>query len=360
MASRPNPPLQPESRCRVLVVDDSAVARLIARRIVNDSRQFALVGQAASAGEALEMLAHLCVDIILLDIEMPGMNGITAIPLLKKRSSGAEILIVSSQCSANAEASIKAMTMGAADILLKPAAGHAAAAFARQLESTMLRISANRSPLASKAAAPDRENPAPHGLFRPVRCLALAASTGGLHALAAFLTTLPREIDMPMLITQHLPDDFMPYFANQMELLTGRKVAVARDRQSLGRGTVFVAPGDAHIEIAGNAGNAVIALSRAPAQSGFRPSADPMFASAAEIYGQDAIGVILSGMGRDGADGAAKLARAGGELMVQDRDSAVIWGMPGSVARAGHAHLVAKPEKLADYVVRRAKAFGWK
>lgn len=354
---------QPE-KCRVLVVDDSAVARLVVQRIINETDRFAVAGQAASAQEAFDKLDKIDVGLIILDIEMPGMDGIEAIPHLLRRSGDAPILVVSSHCQEDAEASVQAMAMGASDVILKPENRGLTERFAKSLKNKMIRLT---DPDAAAKEAhvefrdPELSNLAPKPAEgHPVRCLAIGASTGGIHALSTFFAALPRDLDMPIFVTQHLPPDFIVYFARQLKLITGRDTFPARDGQRVKGGEVLVAPGDAHLTVRDADGHVRIVFSDERTPGGFRPSVDPMLSSVARVYGADAVGVVLTGMGRDGAEGAKELADAGGELLVQDRASSVIWGMPGAVAAQNIANLIAPPPELAAYVEERARTFGWR
>jgi two-component system chemotaxis response regulator CheB len=186
-----------------------------------------------------------------------------------------------------------------------------------------------------------------------IDCLAIGASTGGLHALSALFAALPVSCDMPILITQHLPASFMPYFAAQMTEITGRPAAVARNGAQLQRGHLLIAPGDSHVRLRSIGGSPRIWLNRDPAPSGCLPSVDPMLESVAELYGERAFAVILSGMGRDGTIGARAITQAGGEIAAQDRTSSVVWGMPGSVAQAGLAATIATPAAIAARIAER-------
>lgn len=356
-AVRPTPPVS--ARRRVLIVDDSAVARLVVQRMVDSLDGFEVVATAGTAEQALERLGETPVDVVLLDLELPGMGGIEALPRLARRSGGAPVIVFSVHFRGNAAASVRAMTAGASDTLAKPVAWALADAFPRKLEHALRRVTTDGATRERPRAVPAAPA-AGQGLARPVRCLAIGASTGGLHALAAFFAALPRSLAMPILITQHLPEQFIGYFANQMAAIAGRTVAVAREGARIGEGSVLVAPGDAHLAMAADGEGVRVRLQRGAAVSGCKPSADPMLAAAADIFGRDAVGVVLSGMGRDGLLGAEKLAGAGGELLVQDSGSAVIWGMPGAIATRGLAHRVAPPAELAAYVAMRAGRFGWK
>ncbi len=340
-----------------MIIDDSAVARQIFERIVNGTGKFEAVAKASCARDALEQLADISVDFILLDIEMPGMNGIDAIPLLREASDNAPILILSSHWAEGAGSSVRAMTLGASDVLLKPGARSFGGQFATALEAAMTRIAADLEALPS--VSPLTAVVSTDILARPVKCVAIGASTGGLHALNGFFSALPRDIAMPILVTQHLPSDFIGYFATQLEFLTGRSVCVAQHGQRVLPAMVLVAPGEMHLTVAQRDGDVRVVLHPKTNPSAACPSVDPMLESVAEVYGTDAVGVVLSGMGRDGAVGARALAERGGRLLVQDRESSVIWGMPGAIADQGIAHLIAPPCELARRIATRARTFGW-
>jgi two-component system chemotaxis response regulator CheB len=343
---------------RLLIVDDSLVVRTILARTLEAHAGFEVVGAAPNADQALEILGQTQVDIILLDVQMPGRDGLTALPEMLEKSAGARILVVSALCDSGASASIQAMALGAVDTLLKPNAGSFGTRFAETLIDRLVRI----GPVPDRAAPSARPAKVPlkraASVLRapvdgPIGCLAIGASTGGIHALAAFFERLPRSFSAPILVTQHLPGSFMPYFAGQLREMTGRDAEVARDGARLERSCLFVAPGDAHLRLRESWGSVRVVLDTAPAPSGCSPSVDPMLEAVGAVYGAAGMGVVLSGMGRDGAIGAASLVAAGGEVLAQDPDSSVIWGMPGAVARAGLAAMVAPPTWLADRIAAR-------
>jgi two-component system, chemotaxis family, protein-glutamate methylesterase/glutaminase len=335
---------------RVMIVDDSIVARTVLSRMLEE-RAFEVVATAGNAQQAIEVLSVHKVDIILLDVEMPGIDGITALPGILAASDGARVLIVSSACGEGAAASLKALALGAADTLLKPGAGAFAGRFAEVLADRLVRIGHSAPPDPPLVHAPQVAEPVagccPPG---PIECLAIGASTGGIHALSAFFAALPRTFGAPILITQHLPAEFMPYFAAQLEDIAGRKASVAVDGARLRPGELLIAPGDAHLRLIRFRDGVRVRLDRTPSVSGCLPSVDPMFASVAEIFGAGATGVILSGMGRDGVIGAADIASAGGEVLAQDAASSVVWGMPGAVSAAGLASCVLPPARIAHRV----------
>jgi two-component system chemotaxis response regulator CheB len=343
---------------RLLIVDDSAVARAVFTRMVSDRAEFQLAATVPSAEAALAFLARHRVDIILLDIELPGQDGLSAMPALIAASRGARVLIVSSSAEQGAAASIRAMTLGAADTLAKPGAGAFGGRFAEVLAEKLVRI--GHAPEAGPTGKTTAE-PMPHVSLRTlgagrVACVAIGASTGGLHALSDLLRALPPRFAAPILITQHLPPSFMSIFAMQVQEMSGRPTEVARAGAPLARGRVLVAPGEGHLSIEISGGMPRVRITAERVESGCLPSVDPMLASVAEAFGETAVGIVLSGMGRDGLRGAEKMAAESCDIFVQDRESSVVWGMPGVVAQAGLATAMLPPVQIADLLLRRDRA----
>jgi two-component system chemotaxis response regulator CheB len=340
---------------RLLIVDDSAVARAVFTRMVSDRPEFQLVATVPSAKAALTFLATHRVDIIVLDIEMPGQDGLSAMPALIAASRGARVLVVSSSAERGAAASIQAMTLGAADTLAKPGAGAFGGRFAEVLAEKLLRIGHAVDPAHSDGRPPE---PVPTVRLRAmgdgrISCVAIGASTGGLHALSDLLRALPPGFGAPILITQHLPPSFMNIFASQVQEMSGRPTGVARRGAPLARGRILVAPGDAHLSVEMVSGMPRARITAERIESGCLPSVDPMLASVADAFGASAVGIVLSGMGRDGLRGAERMAHAGCDIFVQDRASSVVWGMPGVVAQAGLATAMLPPFQIADILARR-------
>ncbi len=333
----------------VLIVDDSVVARAVIARAIDGGGRFLVAGAVANAQAAQAFLAKHRVDVILLDIEMPGVDGLTALPDLIAAGRGARVLIVSAAAGDGAAATVQALALGAADTLVKPEVGAFAGRFADQLNERLARlIEADEVVMPRTPAA----NVAPGNDFDVV---AIGASTGGIHALSQLLRALPADFRPPILITQHLPESFMPYFAAQVAVLGGRPCEVAEDRVRIRPGRILIAPGRAHMRCVPMGDGAVIRLSTAPSVSGCLPSVDPMLEAVAETYGARALGVVLSGMGRDGALGARSLHDAGGSLVVQDRASSVVWGMPGAVASGGIADAILPPDEIGQLIARRRR-----
>lgn len=344
-----------------MIVDDSTVARAVLSRMIAAYGDFELVATAGSASEALDALKTVRTDVILLDVEMPGGSGLEALPAILRCGRGARVLIVSSMAEDGAETTVQALAAGAADTLPKPGIGNFAGRFSEVLAERLRRI--GRAERESDAVAHDPEFP-PIQLRAmpdaPLGCVALAASTGGLHALLAFLRALPERIDAPILVTQHLPAVFMPYFARQLESAAGRSARVVGEGDLLVDDLIHIAPGDAHLCVHRSGVEVRVRLERKRSPSGCLPSADPMLFSVAEAYGEEGVGVMLSGMGRDGLIGSRRLIDLGGAMLAQDRHSASIWGMPRGVAEAGLASAVMPPAELARRIGERAGARAWR
>ncbi|UZK69809.1 chemotaxis-specific protein-glutamate methyltransferase CheB [Sphingomonas sp. S1-29] len=336
---------------RVLIVDDSAVARAVLRRVVEATPGHRVARGVANASAALDYLKSNVVEVVLLDIDMPGIDGLAALPDILAAGQGAHVIVVSSACGEGAAATIDALALGASDTLGKPALGNFAGLFVRGLRERLERL-ALAEPQAVAVPPKKRAGVA----SRPdVAVLAIGASTGGIHALSKLLRALPATFQAPILITQHLPVSFMPYFAAQVAVLANRPCGVATDHLRLRSGEVVIAPGDAHIRCVATSDGFAIRLLDKPVANGCMPSADPMFASVAQLWGARAIAVVLSGMGRDGAEGAQAVAAAGGMVLAQDRATSVVWGMPGAVAEAGIADAILPPEAIGALVGRQGR-----
>lgn len=363
-ADRAGPAALDRSPLRLMIVDDSAVARAVLSRMICAYDEFEVVALAANAGEALEGLAAHKVDIILLDVEMPGTSGIQALPRILEAGDGAQVLIVSSNCEDGAEAAVTALALGAADTLPKPGTGNFMGRFAEVLAERLRRIGrAKREHDQEDAGGGADATLAAH--LRPLpehvpHCIALGASTGGLHALNDFFAALPAFVQAPILITQHLPAVFMPYFARQIEAASGRPTRVAYSGHRLKSGEVLIAPGDAHLGLRRRGNHVDVELLTQPASCGCMPSVDTMLSSVADCYGANGLAVVFSGMGRDGLVGGAALVERGGGIIVQNKHTCAVWGMPGAVALAGLASAILPPDQIARCVAASAEGAPWK
>lgn len=331
-------------RQRVLIVDDSSVARSVLSRMVEDGGGCVVAAAVPTVPDALRFLATEKVDVILLDLEMPGIDGLTGLPDLLAAGAGAKVLVVSSAAGVNAAATVEALALGAADTLVKPGRSVTAGGFARALVEKVMRLGERAGPMlrvAPTAIVPPRA----------FDVVAIGASTGGIHALNSVVKSLPPSFHAPIVVTQHLPTAFVSHFARQLAATTGRQCEVASDRMALREDTIVVAPGDAHLVATKLPnGRAALRLCRTPVVNGNMPSVDPMFQSLADCFGPRLLAIVLSGMGRDGLKGAARVHELGGTMLVQDRASSVVWGMPGAVAAAGLADAVLPPDAIGAYI----------
>ncbi|WP_293942660.1 chemotaxis-specific protein-glutamate methyltransferase CheB [Sphingomonas sp.] len=342
---------------RLMIVDDSMVARAVLSRMIEADGEFEIAAVAGSAESAIEALAHVVVDIVLLDLEMPGAGGLKSIPRIIEAARGAQIMIVSSFAEEGAEETVAALALGAADTLPKPGTGRFNGRFSEILVARLRALGRADRPSRETAALIARSQASGPALramaSEPIELLALGASTGGIHALGNFFAALPPRIRVPILVTQHLPAAFMTVFARQLGVAANRPAVVAEDGMALVPDTLFIAPGDAHLTIAAGFDGLVVKLVRHAVSSGCLPSVDPMLASVGALLGRKGLGVVLTGMGRDGVEGAAKLVACGGAVLAQDEASSAVWGMPRAIADAGLAAAILPPDKLARRVSSR-------
>src|SRR5512139_2134485 len=352
---RAGPDRESRRPIKLMIVDDSMVARAVLSRMIDADGNFEIAGIAGTAEDAIEALGQVMVDIVLLDLEMPGVGGLKALPRILEAAKGAKVLIVSSLAEEGAEETVAALALGAADTLPKPGTGRFNGRFSEVLLGKLRELGyADRTSFSSVPATAAPRTVAVQSR-QPLKLLAVGASTGGIHALGAFFAELPRRIGVPILVTQHLPPAFMTVFARQLSAAAGREAVVAEDGTPLLPDRIVVAPGEAHLLVDEVNGKLVARLLKAKASSGCMPSVDPMLSSAGAVLGGGALGIILTGMGRDGAEGARKLVEAGGSVMAQDESTSAVWGMPRAIADAGLACAVLSPEKLARRVASRAE-----
>jgi len=341
-----------------MIVDDSIVARAVLSRMIDSDGGFEIVAVAGTAEDAIEALAHVRVDVILLDLEMPGAGGLKSIPRILAAARGAQVLIVSSQADEGAEETVAALALGAADTLPKPGTGRFNGRFSEILLGKLRALGCADfvpGPTAPHVAPALRPlTPGPAMADAPLALVAIGASTGGIHALASLFEALPAQIHVPILVTQHLPAAFMAVLARQLATASGRLATVAEDGMRLAPDQIVIAPGTAHLNLDTQSDRLIVRLSTQKMASGCLPSVDPMLATAARVLGARALGIMLSGMGRDGVDGAARLVAAGGSVIAQDETSSAVWGMPRAVVDAGLACAVLPPVKIARRIALRA------
>lgn len=354
----PAPPRR-QMPIRLMIVDDSTVARAVLSRMIEADGDFEILAVAASGEDAIQALASVRVDVIMLDLEMPGAGGLNSIPGIIKAARGARILIVSSLAEEGAEATVQALSMGASDTIPKPGTGRFNGTFSEVLLSKLRALGRIEQSVVSRRPVPSCDSFDPAQLRRmaegPVGLLALGASTGGIHALGSFFETLPPQIGVPILVTQHLPAPFMSVFARQLGNAAKREALVAEDGLRLLPDRIVIAPGDANLTVDIKGGIPIVRLDHARSASGCLPSVDPMLHTVGSLLGSEALGVVFTGMGRDGLEGARHLVATGGSVLVQDAATSAVWGMPRAIAEAGLACGVHSPVDLARRVAGRIR-----
>ena len=330
---------------RVMLVDDSAVARSILSRILARSEEIDLVVEAQDTKSALSALEQNRVDIILLDIEMPERTGLDALPELTARSHGAGIIVVSSFAEENGPAAILALSLGACDTLAKPGRTGFSGNFSQTLIDKIINLGRSKPKPANEAKLAAIA-PSFASILQP-GCIAIGASTGGIPAIFEIVQLMDDKIDCPIFITQHLPEAFMTFFARQLASYTQRSVTVAEENMIVKRNHIYVAPGSSHLVCRKINGEVQIGKQANYSKSRYCPSVDAMLESMAEIYGERALTVILSGMGQDGLIGARALWHKNARIIAQDIETSVVWGMPGAVVRENLAAAVLSPKDIA-------------
>ncbi|HEY4134982.1 MAG TPA: chemotaxis response regulator protein-glutamate methylesterase [Alphaproteobacteria bacterium] len=358
----------PDRTIKVMVVDDSAVIRGLLQRILATDPSIEVVASASNGQAAIQMLRKHDIQVAILDIEMPVMDGLSALPQLLEIDPDLKVIVASTLTQRNAEISMKALDLGATDYLPKPTSPreiNADGSFHRELLGKIHSL-ANRPRLRPRrlvpVSAPSPHAPAPRPTLakRPVvlrkaptamaGALAIGSSTGGPQALFTLLRSLPKTLTVPVFITQHMPKLFTAILAQHITRNCGQVCNEGVDGESVEAGRIYLAPGDRHMLIEPKGGRMVVRLTDDPPENFCRPSVDPMLRSLSALYGPKLLGVILTGMGSDGLAGARQLTAAGGHLIAQDEASSVVWGMPGAVAMAGLCSAVLPLPELAPYI----------
>jgi two-component system, chemotaxis family, protein-glutamate methylesterase/glutaminase len=366
---------------RVMVVDDAVVARSMMTRWVEAEPDMSIAATLRNGREAIEKIETSAPDVVLLDVDMPELDGISALPLLLGKKRDLVVIMVSTLTRRSAELSLRALALGATDYIPKPENRYevmTSASFRRELIDKIRslgrqRVNARDVAQASPAARapllrgrlfaverlpePPRADEAKISL-RPFpaavpRALVIGASTGGPQALMALCQRLTAAIDRaPMLITQHMPPTFTAVLAEHLQRVSGRGAHEAEHDEPVLAGGVYLAPGGRHMRVVRDAGVVRIALGDDAPINFCKPSVDPLFSSAAAVWGATVLGLVLTGMGSDGTRGATDIVAGNGAVIAQDEASSVVWGMPRSVARAGLCSAVLPLDQIAGKVLR--------
>ncbi|WP_370326405.1 chemotaxis-specific protein-glutamate methyltransferase CheB [Euzebya sp.] len=382
---------------KVMLVDDSSIIRRLLGRVLDTDPQITIAGQAENGVMALERLDEIDPDIVILDIEMPVMNGLETVTRLRRRRPTLPVIMFSTLTESGAAATLEALSRGADDYVTKPSNTGSFDRTALEIKATLapkihalvdrrrgrprLRFATPATPAAPAAPAPPPERPVDPATRRPLtpvrprvqaraattpataprpsavrpvgrpEVVVIGVSTGGPSALASVIPQLPATFGVPVLVVQHMPPIFTRLLAERLDGQSALSVAEAHDGAVPQAGQVWFAPGGKHMRVVETAGRAVIRLDESPPLHSCRPAVDPLFTSAVQTYGGRVLGVVLTGMGRDGFDGAAAIGAAGGQVVVQDEETSTVWGMPGIVAEGGLAQQVLALDEIAGALI---------
>jgi two-component system chemotaxis response regulator CheB len=367
-------------RIRVMIVDDAIVVRGLFSRWVQAEADLEVVASLRTGREAVNQIERADPDVVVLDVDMPELDGIAALPLLLAKKPDLVVIMASTLTRRNAEISLRALSLGATDYIPKPTSNQEVAgsvSFRRDLiekirhlglRSKRLRpVAPRRSaplaptfspPLQPRLPAHDHDHGHPPVTLRPMpaiapRVLLIGASTGGPQALNNIVAQIKSVIDrVPVLITQHMPPTFTAILAEHLARVAKCPVHEAQHGEEIVAGTIYLAPGGKHMTVARRDGLAVIAIDDGPLVNFCKPAVDPLFASAAAVWGPKALALVLTGMGADGLNGAKAIVAAGGHVIAQDEATSVVWGMPGQVAHAGLCSALLPIQEIAGRLTR--------
>lgn len=349
------------SKIRVLVVDDAVVVRRMVADLLGEDDAIEVVGTAPNGRIALTKIAQLNPDLVTLDLEMPEMDGLETLAALRQSHPHLPVLVVSRFAQIGAAITRDALALGANDYVAMPEkAGGATTAsecVRDQLIPKIKRFGARKA----GRSTPPMPSPVPRPASRsailtfryPIEAVVIGASTGGPNALAQLFTAFPADFCQPVLVVQHMPPVFTGRLAQRLTASSAIGVDEAESGAFVRPGHAWLAPGDFHMALARDAEGVRLRTHQGPAENSCRPSVDVLFRSAAEVYGPGVLAIVLTGMGQDGLRGCERIRAAGGQVLVQDAATSVVWGMPGAVARAGLADAVLPIEQLGPEMVRR-------
>jgi two-component system chemotaxis response regulator CheB len=357
------------TQIQIMIVDDSIVVRKVLTNVLSSDPDLAIAGWASNGRLALAKLQTLRPDIILLDIEMPDMNGLETIPGIRKILPHTPIIMFSTLTERGAEATLDALALGASDYVAKPSNQNMAAtseAIQRDLVPKIkvlchfpVRVQNPRSGVQSPATQAPRPEIRFHAAplcSSQLKIVAIGVSTGGPDALSKLLPSFPASFPLPVVIAQHMPPVFTTLLAKRLASKCALPVREGQPGELLGPSCVWIAPGDYHMVVQEEDHRMRLRTHQGPRENFCRPSVDVLFRSVAAVYGAHSLGVILTGMGQDGLKGCEALCAAGASVIVQDEASSVVWGMPGIVARAGLAERILPLDQICGEIMRRVTA----
>lgn len=348
---------------RVLIVDDAVMVRSRLSKILSTDPEIEVAGVAATGQIALAKLAQLNPDVVILDVEMPGLNGLQILSRIRQNDAHLPVIMFSAMTTTGATATLDALTLGASDYVTKPSHLGNVDNVTQYLQDTLIpKIKA----LGKKAAQNGAKQPPPvvpasavladFQIKQPqamVEMVAIGVSTGGPNALATVLSELPSNFPVPIAIVQHMPPMFTKLLAERLTTKCSLPVREAIAGATVCPGTIWIAPGDYHLSVKQMTSAVQLVIEQTPPQNSCRPSVDVLFESVAQVYGNRALAVILTGMGQDGLRGCQHIRDRNGQILAQDEASSIVWGMPGFVVNAGLADAVLPLDQIMSEILRR-------
>ncbi|MFN3242705.1 MAG: chemotaxis-specific protein-glutamate methyltransferase CheB [Planctomycetota bacterium] len=332
---------------RVLIVDDSLATRSAVSRALSREMDLEVLRPASSGAVAIERTIKESPDVVVLDVDMPGIDGLEVLDELCIRKPGLPVIMFSGLTERGAEITLDALARGATDVLAKPADGGDVAETMALLARKVRELGSGRERREARAR--------PRRGSQTVEAVVVGVSTGGPNAMADLLPRFRGDLAAPILVVQHMPPVFTRQFAERLDRRSALRVREAQHGDVVAAGDVWIAPGDRHMSIERRGTEVVIELSDGPEENSCRPAVDVLFRSAAACYGDGALGVVLTGMGQDGFCGSQSLVAAGAQVIAQDEETSVVWGMPGAVVRGGLAARVLPLPMIAGEIERRVR-----
>ena len=354
-------------KIRILVVDDSVVVRRMVSDALASDPQLEVVGAAANGKIALAKIPQVNPDIVILDVEMPELDGLGTLVGIRKSLPALPVIMYSTLTQRGAEATLEALSRGATDYVTKPSNVGSAAQGLECIRTQLIpKIKAICSralgiPVPSLLAASVASKTLPPRLASPrreeqINIVAIGVSTGGPNALASLIPSFPRDLPVPVVIVQHMPPVFTRLLAERLAAKSQIGVEEGYPGAVLGPGCAWLAPGDYHMVVASDHQQVTLRTYQGPPENSCRPAADVLFRSVAEVYKPHALAVVMTGMGQDGLRGCEHIREFGGQILAQDQATSVVWGMPGFVANAGLADKVLPLDQLGMEILRRVRS----
>jgi two-component system chemotaxis response regulator CheB len=344
------------SAIRVLVVDDSAVIRRVLCDVLAEDPEIEVAATAPNGSIALAKIPRVNPDLVTLDIEMPVMDGLETLKEIRKLYPKLPVIMFSTLTERGATSTLEALALGASDYATKPSNSDSSAGARDQIRLSLIPKIKSLAGVRGTGLRAEKPSPVRRPIRRGIDIVAIGTSTGGPNALGNVVPQFSGDFPVPIVIVQHMPPLFTRFLAERLNSLGRLKVCEGEADRKLEPGQVWIAPGNYHMTVARKGTDVVLQLNQNPPENFCRPAVDVLFRSVAETYGANVLGVVMTGMGSDGLRGSREIREAGGEILVQDEATSVVWGMPGAVAAAGQADQIYPLERLTEEVTLRVNS----